>query len=51
MTAMDEGFGLASYCPLCQSENYPIGWIGTSIHYSCRDCGWWWSEEMENEDE
>ena len=51
MTVMDDDFVPVSVCPMCQVENLPMGQIGTSIHFSCRDCGWWWSEEMENENE
>lgn len=33
------------FCPECSEENTPIGILGKKIHYNCRYCGLWWSED------
>ena len=34
------------WCPACGTDNYPIGILGTTYHYSCRRCGCSYSKEV-----
>jgi rubredoxin len=36
-------------CPMCLHSNTPMGILGSTVHYSCRMCGWEYAEEMEHE--
>lgn len=38
-----------AYCPMCDHENEPMGALGFKIHYRCRDCGFEYSETIEEE--
>jgi hypothetical protein len=35
-----------SMCEQCNEFNYPMGRLGMTNHYSCRYCGFWWSEKV-----
>lgn len=37
-------------CPMCSAENAPLGVLGQTVHYSCRMCGWEYSEEIDHEE-
>ena len=43
------------YCPACDAEydhlEASLGWLGTTCHYRCRDCGAEWHETEEREPE
>lgn len=32
-----------AYCPMCGTNNYPIGTLGILSHYNCRACGMWYT--------
>lgn len=36
-------------CPECGACNAPMGTLGFTIHYSCRMCGWAYSEDNDDE--
>ena len=31
-------------CPVCAGESYPLGKLGSRVHYCCRACGMEFSE-------
>lgn len=42
----DEDVEEASYCPVCIEPHYPMAIWGTVAHYTCRFCGGWWKESV-----
>ena len=36
-----------STCPYCGAMNYPLAVFGWLLHYRCRDCGGWYSTEVQ----
>ncbi len=30
-------------CPMCPGHGQPLGALGSTMHYRCRDCGWTFS--------
>ncbi len=34
-------------CPVCGEVNGPIGKLGRLLHFCCRACGMWYSQEEE----
>ena len=34
----------AQACPVCAGESYPLGKLGSRVHYCCRACGMEFSE-------
>ena len=41
---------MTEHCPACDTANDPMGMVGTRVHYSCRDCGAWYSAKIEDVD-
>lgn len=37
----------ASPCPVCDTNNLPIGRLGTLEHYTCRACGLWYNSDSD----
>lgn len=33
-------------CPMCGALDEPIGQLGPRVHFTCRCCGAWFSEEV-----
>lgn len=38
------------FCPMCEFDNEPIGQLGNKIHYTCRMCGFWYSENKQEQE-
>lgn len=38
-------------CPCCSWPNYPMGTLGKVTHYTCRQCGVWYSFEEQTQAE
>jgi len=46
--AMDEAMARVNElgeCVSCGALNAPLGTLGTTVHYKCRDCGQMWRTE------
>ena len=48
---MDEEMDDGLDCPQCAACNAPIGVLGSLIHYSCRMCGWDYSDKEKDDAE
>ena len=46
----DNGWSDTSLCPMCESNNLPLGVLGSEVHYSCRVCGNEWSETKQEKE-
>jgi rubredoxin len=49
-TEQHEEIPMEATCPMCGCMNYPIAMMGWLIHYHCRDCGMWYSAEVQEVD-
>ncbi len=38
-------------CPMCSGQGVLLGGLGQLVHYRCRQCGWVFSQPVEEEPE
>jgi len=46
-----EGNTMESECEMCGTLNEPMGSLGALTHYKCRDCGWVYSADVEEDED
>jgi len=42
---------MESECEMCGTLNEPMGSLGALTHYKCRDCGWVYSADVEEDED